>query len=125
MIIVKDVKPRVFEYKFELGRNVLVTNGEKVKIGQKLVEGYINLGRLMQVAGTLTSQQYIVNEIKAIYSSQGQTVNSKHIELVVRQMFSRVRVLDKGDTEFFPGDIVDIIRFKKENDILISDHKKA
>ena len=70
MIIVKDVKPRVFEYKFELGRNVLVTDGEKVKIGQKLVEGYINLGRLMQVAGTLNSEQYIVNEIKAIYSSQ-------------------------------------------------------
>jgi DNA-directed RNA polymerase subunit beta' len=124
MIIVKDVKPRVFEYKFELWRNVLVNNGENVKIGQKLVEGYINLGRLMQVAGTLLSEQYIVNEIKAIYSSQWQTVNSKHIELVVRQMFSRVRVLDKGDTEFFPGDIVDIIRFKKENDKLLSEGKK-
>jgi DNA-directed RNA polymerase subunit beta' len=73
-----------------------------VKVGQKLVEGYINLSRLMQVAGTLTSEQYIVNEIKSIYSSQGQTVNSKHIELVVRQMFSRVRILDKGGTEFYP-----------------------
>jgi len=50
----------------------------------------------------LVSQQYIVSDIKSIYSSQGQTVNSKHIELVVRQMFSRVRVIDKGDTEFFP-----------------------
>jgi DNA-directed RNA polymerase subunit beta' len=121
MIVVKDSKPRSFDYKFELWRNILVKDGEKVKVGQKLVEGYINLSRLMQVAGTLTSEQYIVNEIKSIYSSQGQTVNSKHIELVVRQMFSRVRILDKGGTEFYPWDIIDIIKFKKENDRLLSE----
>lgn len=49
----------------------------------------------MMVGGVLEAQKYIVGEIKSIYSSQGQTVNSKHIELIVRQMFSRVRVLDK------------------------------
>ena len=72
----------------------------------------------MQVGGVLAAEKYIVDDIKSIYASQGQTVNSKHIELIVRQMFSRIRVLDKGDTEFFPGDIVDIITFKKENDRL-------
>jgi len=102
MIIIKDIEPRIFEYKFEIGRNIIVKEGEKVKRGQKIVEGYTNLARLKTVGGVLAAQQYIVNEIKAIYSSQGQTVNSKHIELVVRQMFSRVRVIDKGDTEFFP-----------------------
>nr|MDD3720450.1 DNA-directed RNA polymerase subunit beta' [Candidatus Gracilibacteria bacterium] len=125
MIVVKDKEKRAFEYKFELGRNVLIANGDKVKIGQKLVDGYANIGRIMNVAGVVAAQQYIVDEIKSIYSSQGQTVNSKHIELVVRQMFSRVRVLDKGDTEFYPGDIVDIIKFKKENDKLISEGKKS
>lgn len=124
MIVVKDTTFRKFDYKFELGRNVLVKDGEKVKKGQKLVEGYINLGRLMAVGGILAAQQYIVGEIKSIYSSQGQTVNSKHIELVCRQMFSRVRVIDKGDTEFFPWDIVDIIRFKKDNDKLLSEGKR-
>jgi DNA-directed RNA polymerase subunit beta' len=78
----------------------------------------------MDVAGVITAEQYIVDEIKAIYSSQGQTVNSKHIELVVRQMFSRVRVNSKGDTPFFPGDIVDIIKFKSENDRLLQEGKK-
>ena len=78
----------------------------------------------MDVAGVIAAQQYIVDEIKSIYSSQGQTVNSKHIELVVRQMFSRVRVTSKGDTPFFPGDIVDIIKFKNENDKLLSEGKK-
>lgn len=71
----------------------------------------------------MAAEKYIVDEIKSIYSSQGQTVNPKHIELIVRQMFSRIRVLDKGDSEFFPGDIVDIITFKKENDRLISEGK--
>jgi DNA-directed RNA polymerase subunit beta' len=120
MIIIKDNEPRKFEYKFDLWRNILVKDGDKVKKWQKIVEGYINLGRLKQVAWVLSSQKYIVSDIKSIYSSQGQTVNSKHIELVVRQMFSRVRVIDKGDTEFFPWDIVDIIKFKKENDRLLS-----
>jgi DNA-directed RNA polymerase subunit beta' len=78
----------------------------------------------MQVGGVLAAEKYIVDEIKSIYASQGQTVNSKHIELVVRQMFSRIRVLDKGDTEFFPGDIVDIITFKNENDRLLAEGKK-
>lgn len=95
-----------------------------MKKGQKITEGALNLQKLKDVAGILTAQQYIVDEIKSIYSSQGQTVNSKHIELIVRQMFSRVRVTSKGDTEFFPGDIVDIIKFKSENDRLLSEGKR-
>ncbi|NDK08161.1 DNA-directed RNA polymerase subunit beta' [Candidatus Gracilibacteria bacterium] len=124
MIIVKDKDKRIFEYKFEIGRNVLIENGDKVKIGQKLVDGYANISRIMNVAGVMSAEQYIVDEIKAIYSSQGQTVNSKHIELIVRQMFSRVRIIDKGDTEFYPGDIVDIIKYKKANDALLIEGKR-
>jgi DNA-directed RNA polymerase subunit beta' len=82
--------------------NILAKNGDLVAKGQRLTEGHINLGKLMEIAGILKTQEYIVNEIKSIYASQGQTVNSKHIELIVRQMFSRVRILDKGDSEFFP-----------------------
>lgn len=69
----------------------------------------------MDTAGPLAAELYIVNDIKEIYSSQGQTVNAKHIELIVRQMFSKVRITNAGDSTFFPGDIVDIIRFSKEN----------
>lgn len=77
----------------------------------------------MQVAWVIEAQKYIVDEVKSIYASQGQTVNSKHIEIMVRQMFSRVRVLDKGETDFFPWDIVDIIKFKNTNDRLIKEGK--
>jgi DNA-directed RNA polymerase subunit beta' len=124
MIVIKDVEKRRYEYAFDLGRTLLVKSGEEVKATQKLTEGNLSIQKLMQVGGVLAAEKYIVDEIKSIYASQGQTVNSKHIELVVRQMFSRIRVLDKGDTEFFPGDIVDIITFKNENDRLLSEGKK-
>jgi DNA-directed RNA polymerase subunit beta' len=126
MIVVKDNKNRVCTYNFDLWKNILVKPGEEVKKWQKMTDWYLSLSKLMNVAGVLAAQQYIVNEIKSIYSSQWQTVNSKHIEIIVRQMFSRVRVLDKWDSsEFFPWDIVDIIKFKKENDKLIRAWKKS
>jgi len=123
-IIVKDLETRVFEYTFDLWRTILVKSGDRVVKWQKVTEGSLNLQKLKDVAWVLAAEQYIVDEIKAIYSSQGQTVNSKHIELIVRQMFSRVRVTSKGDTEFFPWDIVDIIKFKSENDRLLKEGKK-
>jgi len=124
MVIIKDEEPRVFEYTFDVGTSIQVKDGETVTRGQKITEGYISLQKLMQVGGVIAAQKYIVDEIKSIYSSQGQTVNSKHIELIVRQMFSRVRVLDKWDTEFFPGDIIDIIEFENENQRLMAEGKK-
>jgi len=124
VIVIKDKEPRQYEFTFELGKNILIEDWAQVKAWDKITVGYLNIGKLMKVAWVVKAEQYIVDEIKSIYSSQGQTVNSKHIELVVRQMFSRVRVLDKGDTEFFPGDIVDIIKFKKENEKLLKEGKK-
>jgi DNA-directed RNA polymerase subunit beta' len=103
----------------------LVADGQEVKAWDKLTAWALNISKLMQVAWVVKAEQYIVNEIKSIYSSQGQTVNSKHIELVTRQMFSKVRILDKWDSEFFPGDIIDIITYKKTADNLIRDGKKA
>jgi len=125
MIVIADTEKRRYEYAFDLGRTLLVKSGDTVKTAEKLTEGNLSIAKLMQVGGVLAAEKYIVDEIKSIYASQGQTVNSKHIELIVRQMFSRIRVLDKWDTEFFPGDIVDIITFKKENDRLIAEGKQS
>jgi DNA-directed RNA polymerase subunit beta' len=124
VIIIKDIEPRSYEYNFDLGINILIEDWTQVKAWDKITVGYLNISKLMKVAWVVKAEQYIVDEIKSIYSSQWQTVNSKHIELVTRQMFSRFRVLDKWDTEFFPWDIVDIIRFKSENDKLIKEGKK-
>ncbi len=124
IITIRDEEPQTREYRVESGRNLLVQEGEMVQIGDKLTEGHINIHHLMEIAGALKTQLYIVGEIKGIYSSQGQTVNSKHIELIIRQMFSKVRITNAGDTSFFPGDIVDIIKFKKENDKMAENGQK-
>ena len=115
IITIEDLAPEVVEYSAPAGRNLLVKEDSIVKIGAKLIEGHVSLQSLMDTAGPLAAELYIVNDIKEIYSSQGQTVNAKHIELIVRQMFSKVRITNAGDSTFFPGDIVDIIRFSKEN----------
>ncbi|MDD2487252.1 MAG: DNA-directed RNA polymerase subunit beta' [Candidatus Gracilibacteria bacterium] len=115
-IFIVDEAPQVVTYNIEFGRNIIVSEGDKIDIGDKITEGHINIHKLMDLAGPLKTQSYIVNDIKEIYTSQGQTVNSKHIELIVRQMFSKVKITNAGDSSFFPGDIVDIIKFKKEND---------
>ncbi len=115
VIVVKDVEPEVFEYVTEASRTILKSEGEVVGKGQKLTEGHINLQELMDLAGPLAAELYIVSEIKAIYASQGQTVNSKHIELIVRQMFSKVKITSSGDTSFFPGDIIDLVSFRHRN----------
>lgn len=125
VVVVKDMEKRVYEYNFELWKTILVKSGDKVKSWDRLTEWNMNLAKLMSVSWVLATQKYIVDEIKAIYLSQWQSVNSKHIEIIVRQMFSRVRVLDKWDSEFFPWDIVDIIRFKNENDQFLEKWKKA
>ena len=124
VITVVDVNHRVFEYSFDIGTNLLVRDWDEVVIGQKLTPWSLDVHKLKEVAWVLAAEQYIVNDIKSIYASQWQTVNSKHIELIIRQMFSRVRVTSKGDSEFFPWDVVDIIKFKSQNDSLIKEGKK-
>jgi DNA-directed RNA polymerase subunit beta' len=124
VITVVDLENRVFEYSFDIGTNLLVKDWDKVTIWQKLTPWSLDVHKLKDVAWVLAAEQYIVNDIKSIYASQGQTVNSKHIELIIRQMFSRVRVTSKWDSEFFPGDVVDIIKFKAANDRLIKEGKK-
>lgn len=124
IIIIKDVNKRSFEYIFDLWRTIKVVDWQEIKRWDKITEWALNLQKLMYIAWVLKTEQYIVDEIKAIYSSQGQTVNSKHIELIVRQMFSKVRITSKWDTEFFPWDIIDIITYNKENARLRKEWKK-
>ena len=124
VIEISDTEHRVYEYSFDLWRTILVKDGDFVKKWQKLTIWNLNLQKLMEVSGVVAAEQYIVDEIKAIYASQWQTVNSKHIEIVIRQMFSKVRVIDKWDSEFFPGDVLDIIKFNNRNEQLIKEGKK-
>ncbi|HNV97040.1 MAG TPA: DNA-directed RNA polymerase subunit beta', partial [bacterium] len=109
------VKPIVAEYIVPNEINIWVKDGEMVGEGAQLTEGSINLKKLYKLKGEEEVQKYITKEIQHIYSSQGQKLNDKHIELVCKQLFSRVYVEDAGDTDFVPGEIITKSQFAASN----------
>ncbi|MBX4187985.1 MAG: DNA-directed RNA polymerase subunit beta' [Candidatus Doudnabacteria bacterium] len=103
------------EYIVPAGLGVIVKEGELVSPGQSLTEGNLNLSQVFLLRGIEACQDYIIKDVQEIYASQGQNVNEKHIEIIVRQMFSKVRVTDPGETEFISGDLIDKSRLAMEN----------
>jgi len=87
--------------------NLLVSDGELINIGDPLTEGSLDLHDLYKLRGREAVQKYILKEIQHIYTSQGQKLNDKHIEIIIRQMFFRVIVRDAGDTDLLPGEVVE------------------
>ena len=85
---------------------LVVKPGDMVEPGDRLTLGSLNLHDLMRLKGTETTQRYIINEVLRIYAAQGQDVAGKHLEIIVRQMFSRVQIDDPGDSTFVMGDII-------------------
>ena len=80
-------------------------SGDTLQAGDRLTTGSLNLHDLMRLKGVEATQRYIINEVLRIYAAQGQDVADKHLEIIVRQMFSRVQIDDPGDSDFVTGDI--------------------
>ena len=92
-----------------------VSNGDLVVVGQRLTGGSVNLQDMLRLLGEEAVQRYIVDEVQAIYASQGQSIASKHIEVIIRQMFSRVRVEEPNGSEFISGDVISKTTLKETN----------
>jgi DNA-directed RNA polymerase subunit beta' len=106
------------------GTNQLVVKAnDVVEAGDRLTIGSLNLHDLMRLKGVEATQRYIINEVLRIYAAQGQDVADKHLEIIVRQMFSRVQVEDPGDSEFVTGDIVSKAAVIAANETLAKDKK--
>ncbi|MDR3275165.1 MAG: DNA-directed RNA polymerase subunit beta' [Endomicrobium sp.] len=101
-------------YIIPTGRHLVVYEGDRVKEGEALSDGAINPHDILKVKGPKEVQEYLVNEIQQIYRLQGVTINDKHIEIIVRQMLSNVRITDSGDSQYLNGEIVS--RYKYEMD---------
>ncbi|MBI4426978.1 MAG: DNA-directed RNA polymerase subunit beta' [Candidatus Magasanikbacteria bacterium] len=112
------------EYIIPLGYKLWASNGDKVEKGQQLTEGAVDLHELYELKGRKAVQDYILREIKAIYSSQGQRLNDKHVELIVKQMFGRVYVEDAGDTDLLPGEVVEKAQLMTANEFAKKENKK-
>ena len=104
-------------------KQLLVADGDSVEAGDRLTSGSINLQDLMRLKGIEATQRYIVNQILRIYAAQGENVSGKHLEIIVRQMFSRVTIEDPGDTPFVTGDIVSKAAVVEQNRQLTEEGK--
>ncbi|MEK7218548.1 MAG: DNA-directed RNA polymerase subunit beta', partial [Patescibacteria group bacterium] len=102
-------------YEFGPRESLLVKTGQLIEAGQALNVGHYNLQELLEKKGAYAVQTYIISEVQHIYASQGQTINDKHLEIIVKKMFSKMRVIDAGDTEFLPGETVDVGDLQFEN----------
>ena len=115
-IVVRDPKTGAEEeHLIAHSKHIIVFRGDSVKKGQQLTEGPVVPHEILEVCGPQDLQEYLVNEVQEVYRLQGVEINDKHIEIIVRQMLRKVRIIDPGDTTFLWGDQIDKITFEEEN----------
>jgi DNA-directed RNA polymerase subunit beta' len=115
-IIVKDPKTAAEEeHLIPHSKHIIVFRGDTVRKGQQLTEGPVEPHEILEVCGPQDLQEYLVNEVQEVYRLQGVEINDKHIEIIVRQMLRKIRIVEPGDTKFLWGDQVDKIEFEEEN----------
>ena len=120
----KTSKKDIVEYKIPPKTAILVEKDQDVKKGQQLCEGNLDLKEIFKLQGKEETEKYVLSEIQKIYVSQGATIHDKHVEVIIRQMFSRVRVKSPGDSVFSVGQIVEKVRFLEENKRLKKEKKE-
>jgi DNA-directed RNA polymerase subunit beta' len=114
-----------FDYFVPRGKQLNVVHGERVNAGDRITSGSPVLHDMLRILGPEVVQQYLVDHIQEIYRLQGVDINDRHIELIIRQMMRKVRVVDPGDTDFLIGDRVDRIHFKMVNSLLQAEGKRT
>ena len=103
------------EIKYAIDANIIVNNKEKITKGQPLTSGPLNPHDVIRLCGPEAAQQYLVDEVQRVYRSQSVEIADKHVEIIVRQMTKKVKVVDAGDTKLLPGELVEVQLFEKEN----------
>jgi len=106
-------------------QKLLVEEGQRVGTGQQLVVGAIDPKQVLRILGPRQTQIHLVSEIQEVYRMQGVSIHDKHIEIIVRQMLKRITVLEPGDTDLLPGELVERGRFEEENRRVVSTGGKA
>jgi DNA-directed RNA polymerase subunit beta' len=103
------------EYTVPFRRQPIVKKGDTVKRGQMLTDGSCDIDELFNFASKEVAEEYIVSEINKVYELQGAAISRKHVEVIIKQMFGRVKIVNPGDTRFTQSDVVEISTFRAEN----------
>ena len=117
-IIVKNRSGKECAYEVPMTKQILVQENDYVKAGTRLSDGGTSPTDILNILGPVKAQEYIVNEIQAVYRLQGVKINDKHFEIIVRQMMRKVQINDPGDTEFLQEELVDKWEFMDRNDAI-------
>lgn len=130
--LVKDKSEIVIENQFETrsyniipyGARIAVSEGDMVVAGQQLTEGVIDPKEMLLLGGITELQSYLLKEVQKVYRLQGVNIEDKHIEVVIRQMLRKVRIVDSGDTSLLPGVLVDMQQYTRTNNETLSEGKR-
>ncbi len=123
VIFVVDETGEQHEYDVPTGTHLAVQDGQQVQAGDQLNEGSLNPHDILRIKGETALQNYMVQEVQKVYRSQGVDINDKHVEVIVRAMMRKVKIVEGGDTLMLPGQVVEASAFHENNERLQADGK--
>jgi DNA-directed RNA polymerase subunit beta' len=112
------------EYEVPNTTRMLIRQGDKVEAGQALTEGSLNPHSILRIQGREACYMYLLSEVQQVYRSQGQNIHDKHFEVIIRKMMSKVQVTRPGDTGHLPGDYINRLDMRKQNEALVAEGKE-
>lgn len=124
VIVITGEDGTTVEEQLVYGSSLLVKEGEYVKAGDPLIKGSINPHDILRIVGVKGVQDYIIKEVQKVYRLQGEHIADKHIEIIIKQMLSKVRVKDSNDSNLVPGSLISAAEFREVNEKLIEEGKE-
>lgn len=112
------------DYQIPSNARLIVKEGDHVEPGQALTKGSLNPHTILRIQGRHDCQSYLLNEVQEVYHGQGQNINDKHFEVIIRKMMSRVEIKSSGDTDYLPMDLLNFLEVKQVNDKMLVDGKR-
>jgi len=121
LVVVPDDGSEEIAYPISKRSRLLVEEGTHVEVGQQLIQGAVDPKQVLRILGPRAVQVHLVDAVQEVYRSQGVSIHDKHIEVIVRQMLKRVTIIESGDAELLPGELVERSRFEGENRRVVSE----
>ena len=126
LILIEDPEngELIQEYTVPVGEHLVVTNEMLIEKGTKITDGPVSPHDILKIKGLVEAQQFILESVQQVYREQGVAVNDKHIEIIVKQMFQKIKIKEAGDSLFLEDELIDKKVVERENEILISKGKR-